>query len=77
VEIGAQVADVLVARFAIAVYAAVPTRDDDALLDEARARDDAAALLWANDDDLARLDVPPDTRDAIARAKLRTSRRPG
>lgn len=70
IVVGTRVADVEVASYVIAVHAAklAALHDDDAL-DEAVPTDDARALTWATDDDLARLGVPPSTADAIARAR--------
>lgn len=70
IVVRARLADVEVASYVIAVHAAepAPLLDDDAL-NHATARDDARALTWATDDDLARLGVPPSTAEAIARAR--------
>jgi len=70
IVVGPVIALVEIATYVIAVYAArpAPLLDDDAL-DRAGAMDDAQALCWATDDDLARLDVPPSTADAIAQAR--------
>lgn len=69
VVIGPHLADVEVATYRIAVYAATPAYDDDARLDAAAPADDARAVRWAGEADLASLDVPASTRDAIVRAR--------
>ncbi len=69
VLIGAHLLDVEVASHLIAVFAAKPAHDDDARLDAAAPADDARAVRWVPEGDLARLDAPASTRDAIARAR--------
>lgn len=71
IAVGPRVADVEIASYVIAVHAArpAPAHDHDDALDRAAAKDDARALTWATDDDLARLLVPRSTAGAIAQAR--------
>lgn len=67
IVVGPRIADVEVASYVIAVHAAKLAPPEDP--EDAVAKDDARALAWATDDDLARLGVPPSTADAIAQAR--------